>query len=127
VVKNLIIQNSNLQNCNVYIGGNGDEKEVTIVQKDEDPRETGGHFSAQQQSELSPLLPESRTKDKNSKEKQTLADFKITRLIGEGHQGKVVQATHRATGKVFALKIIPQKLIKEQKQIQHIFNEKWML
>lgn len=45
VVKNLIIQNSNLQNCNVYIGGNEDEKEVTIVHKDEDPRENKGNYS----------------------------------------------------------------------------------
>ena len=47
--------------------------------------------------------------------KHNLDDFKITRIIGEGHQGKVVQATYRKTGQVFALKIIPTKLIKEQK------------
>ena len=39
----------------------------------------------------------------------------------------MVQATNKKTGQIFALKIIPTKLIKEQKQIQHIFNEKVML
>ena len=61
------------------------------------------------------------------KEVVKLSDFKIKRIIGEGHQGKVVQALCKKTETDYALKIIPSKSLKDQKQIQHVLNEKNIL
>ena len=77
-------------------------------------RVANDHANANVNSEQSPVI----------KKNIQLSDFKITRIVGEGHQGKVVQALHKKKEKWYALKIVPTKLIKEQKQIQHIFNEK---
>ena len=66
----------------MYIGGgNEDEKEVTIVQKDVDPREQDASFSDLQRIEMSPV----EKNQSNDKSKPKLSDFKITKQIGEGH------------------------------------------
>lgn len=71
----------------MYIGGgNEDEKEVTIVQKDDDLRDQNASFSDLQRIEMSPV----EKNQINDKSRPKLSDFKITKLIGEGHQGKVV-------------------------------------
>ena len=127
VKNNIIIQNSNLQNCNVFIN-NSSKKSSQKIKPGKNAQNVleininGLNVSKEESSineEVSPILPK--------KSRQSLADFTITSIVGEGHQGKVVKAICKKTNEVYALKIIPSKLLKEPKQIQHIFNEKNML
>ena len=125
VSNNIIIQNSNLQNCNVFIN---DPKAARRIKTTKNARNVleininGLNVTKEESSQngesLSPVI---------KKSKQSLADFTITQIVGEGHQGKVVRAVCKKTNKEYALKIIPSKQLKESKQIQHIFNEKKIL
>ena len=55
VVKNIIIQNSNLQNCNVYIGSGPDANgQIQIVPKDKDADESHQVISPKRQKQAAP-------------------------------------------------------------------------
>jgi len=56
----------------------------------------------------------------NEKHKVTLDDFYLLKVIGKGSFGKVMLAKHKQNGKVFAVKVISKKAVKQRDEVKHI-------
>lgn len=65
--------------------------------------------------------------DDESKKKATLEDFLLLKVIGKGSFGKVMLAKHKHTGKVYAVKVISKKAIKQRDEVKHIMAERNVL
>jgi serine/threonine protein kinase len=63
----------------------------------------------------------------SEKKKLTIDDFETIRLLGKGEYGKVLLVRKKASGNLYALKIIKKKLIEKKKQIQHTKAERSIL
>ncbi|KAJ3141384.1 3-phosphoinositide dependent protein kinase-1 [Physocladia obscura] len=51
-------------------------------------------------------------------------DFSFGRILGEGSYATVVAASEKATGRLFAIKILDQKFIIKEKKIKYVFIER---
>lgn len=58
---------------------------------------------------------------------QTLADFKILRVIGKGCLGKVMLARHLPTSQLVALKSIPKQSLRTEQLQQSVLDERHIL
>jgi len=56
--------------------------------------------------------------------KATLDDFHLIKVIGKGSFGKVMLAKHKRTGKVYAVKVLSKKAIKQRDEVKHIMAGK---
>jgi len=59
--------------------------------------------------------------------KVSVEDFDLLTVIGQGSFGKVVQARHRETGNIYAMKILEKKNIVDRGEMQHTQSEKNIL
>jgi len=57
----------------------------------------------------------------------TLEDFHLLKVIGKGSFGKVMLAKHKRTGKVYAVKVLSKKAIKQRDEVKHIMAERNVL
>jgi len=56
-----------------------------------------------------------------------LEDFDLLSVIGKGSFGKVMQVKHKATGKIYAMKVLNKKTIIERNELEHTRAEKSIL
>jgi serine/threonine protein kinase len=56
-----------------------------------------------------------------------LQDFEVIRLIGRGHFGAVHLARHRASGRLFAMKVMNKQTIADYEQIEQTMTERNLL
>lgn len=54
-------------------------------------------------------------------------DFEMKQVLGSGSFGRVVLAKHKASNRVYAIKLLIKKHVVKSKQIQHTLNEKVVL
>lgn len=66
-------------------------------------------------------------RDVDDKQRISLDDFYLIKVIGKGSFGKVMLAKHKRNGKVFAVKVISKKAIKQKDEVKHIMAEKNVL
>eukprot|EP00029_Vermamoeba_vermiformis_P002869 TRINITY_DN13238_c0_g1_i1.p1 TRINITY_DN13238_c0_g1~~TRINITY_DN13238_c0_g1_i1.p1 ORF type:complete len:446 (-),score=139.44 TRINITY_DN13238_c0_g1_i1:132-1469(-) len=71
-----------------------------------------------------PLEEEKTAEDKKN---VSIADFDFLTVIGQGSFGKVVQARHKSTGNIYAMKILDKKNIVDRGEIEHTKAEKNIL
>lgn len=57
----------------------------------------------------------------------SIDDFETIRMLGKGEYGKVLLVRKKASGELFALKILKKKLISDKNQIQHTKAERSVL
>lgn len=57
----------------------------------------------------------------------SIEDFDLLRVLGQGAFGKVFLARQKATGKIFAMKVLKKKNIIEMNQLEHTKTEKMIL
>lgn len=65
---------------------------------------------------------QSRTKLKNGRWNFIKKNYKLVEFLGEGSFGQVVRAKHRASGKVFAIKLITD-IFKHDYQAKKVLRE----
>lgn len=65
--------------------------------------------------------------DAGKQRKASLEDFNLLKVIGKGSFGKVMLARHKQTGKVYAVKVINKKTIKQRDEVKHIMAERNVL
>eukprot|EP01124_Arcella_intermedia_P020205 TRINITY_DN27703_c0_g1_i1.p1 TRINITY_DN27703_c0_g1~~TRINITY_DN27703_c0_g1_i1.p1 ORF type:complete len:436 (-),score=138.44 TRINITY_DN27703_c0_g1_i1:181-1488(-) len=70
---------------------------------------------------------ETLEKDKKEEVKVGLTDFEFLTVIGQGSFGKVVQARYKATGDIYAMKVLEKKNIVERGEVEHTRTEKSIL
>ena len=58
------------------------------------------------------------------KKGMTADDFEVLDFLGEGSYAKVVQARHKETGKVYALKVILKKHMKKVRETGHMSSKR---
>eukprot|EP01012_Entosiphon_sulcatum_P040012 TRINITY_DN5363_c0_g1_i1.p1 TRINITY_DN5363_c0_g1~~TRINITY_DN5363_c0_g1_i1.p1 ORF type:complete len:588 (-),score=76.20 TRINITY_DN5363_c0_g1_i1:304-2067(-) len=56
-----------------------------------------------------------------------LGNFEMLSFIGEGAYGKVYKVRHRATSKLYALKVVEKAKLKSTREVEHIWDEKHLL
>jgi len=61
------------------------------------------------------------------KNKVSLDDFYLLKVIGKGSFGKVMLAKHKKNGKVFAVKVISKRAVKQRDEVKHIMAERNVL
>ncbi|KAJ1963600.1 3-phosphoinositide dependent protein kinase-1 [Dipsacomyces acuminosporus] len=81
----------------------------------------------QQQQQQQPQGPGHGHNAKHSARKRTVADFEFGRVLGEGSYSTVVEATEKATGQVFAAKILDKRHIIKEKKIKYVNIERDIL
>ena len=59
--------------------------------------------------------------------KLTPGDFDILSLVGQGAFGKVFQVQHRATGRIFAMKVMKKAAVLEKNQAEYMRTERDVL
>ena len=59
--------------------------------------------------------------------KASVADFELLSVVGRGGYGKVVQARHRCSGAVFAIKMLRKSKLERRKQIERTLTERLIL
>ncbi|KCV73160.1 AGC/SGK protein kinase [Fonticula alba] len=59
--------------------------------------------------------------------KAALNDFELLRVIGRGSFGKVVLVRHKTTTRIYALKVISKKAIRQRDEAKHIMAERNVL
>lgn len=57
----------------------------------------------------------------------TINDFFLLKVIGKGSFGKVILAKHKETDKVYAIKVLSKKAIKQRNEVKHIMSERNVL
>lgn len=62
-----------------------------------------------------------------TEEKVGLEDFDLLAVVGQGSFGKVVQCRHKATGKIYAMKMLNKKSLIERGEIDHTKSERDIL
>jgi len=63
----------------------------------------------------------------SGEKKVSLDDFYLLKVIGKGSFGKVMLAKHKKTGKVFAVKVISKKAVKQRDEVKHVMAERNVL
>jgi len=61
------------------------------------------------------------------KEKISVKDFDLLKMIGKGAFGQVLQVRHKATGKIYAMKIVKKRFVIEQQKVASTIAEKNIL
>lgn len=61
------------------------------------------------------------------KKRTCMKDFKMLTTLGSGTYGKVVLVKHSETQKLYAMKILKKKEIKEKNQVEHTKTERRVL
>jgi hypothetical protein len=64
---------------------------------------------------------------KNGDAKVRIEDFELLRVVGRGSFGKVMQVRHRATGEIYAMKILKKGAIAARNQVEHTKAERQIL
>lgn len=59
--------------------------------------------------------------------KLSLDDFDLLKVVGKGTFGKVMQVRHRASGEIYAMKILKKKNLMAKKQVQNTETERRIL
>jgi serine/threonine protein kinase len=84
--------------------------------------------------EVPPALPEKPTSSSTSRReslplgaKPSMDDFVLLKVLGKGSFGKVMQVRLKATGKIYAMKVLHKKHIMERKQVENTMAEKEIL
>jgi len=54
----------------------------------------------------------------NTNGQVSLADFELMTVLGRGGFGKVMQVRHKATGKVYAMKIFKKNELRKRRQVR---------
>ena len=54
------------------------------------------------------------------KGKVTLEDFNVLKVIGKGSFGKVLLVQHKRDGKLYAMKVLSKKKVKQNDEVEHI-------
>ena len=54
-------------------------------------------------------------------------DFELMKVIGKGSFGKVMQVKYKATGVIYAMKILKKSVLVKRKQIKHTETERQIL
>jgi len=70
---------------------------------------------------------EKERKAEEKKKNVGLSDFELLTLIGSGKYGKVVKVKEKATGKIFAMKVLIKKNIVDGGEVQHTITERNVL
>lgn len=60
-------------------------------------------------------------------QKASVNDFYLLKVIGKGSFGKVLLAKHKETSKVYAIKVLSKKAIKQRNEVKHIMAERNVL
>lgn len=68
-----------------------------------------------------------RTRHAAAAEPETLESFEVQRILGSGSFGRVLQARHRETGEVVALKAAEKTRVREAAQTAHVYGERNLL
>jgi protein-serine/threonine kinase len=69
---------------------------------------------------------ESQLKKKGSKV-TTIKDFESLKVLGTGTYGKVMLVRHKSSRKLYAMKVLKIKTIKEKNQVEHTKTERRVL
>ncbi|KAJ2620112.1 3-phosphoinositide dependent protein kinase-1 [Coemansia sp. RSA 1358] len=72
-------------------------------------------------------LSSNQSNAKQSTRKRVVSDFEFGRTLGEGSYSTVVEATEKATGRVYAAKILDKRHIIKEKKIKYVNIERDML
>lgn len=67
------------------------------------------------------------TTPETSEEKKTLDDFKMLKVLGKGTFGKVMLGRDKATGNVYAIKLLRKDVILEKEEVEHTLTENRVL
>jgi len=61
------------------------------------------------------------------KAKTSLDDFTMLKVIGKGSFGKVMLVQHKKDGKLYAMKVLSKKKVKQNDEVEHIKSERQVL
>jgi protein-serine/threonine kinase len=67
------------------------------------------------------------TKQKQTGKNTTIKDFESLKVLGTGTYGKVMLVRHKVTRKLYAMKVLKIKVIKEKNQVEHTKTERRVL
>lgn len=59
--------------------------------------------------------------------KTSLKDFQSLKVLGTGNYGKVMLVRHKATDKLYAMKVLKKQLIRAKNQVEHTKTERRVL
>eukprot|EP00128_Syssomonas_multiformis_P001256 Colp12_sorted_trinity150504_noHs@35500 len=59
--------------------------------------------------------------------KASIHDFYLLKVIGKGSFGKVMLAKHKETNKIYGIKVLSKKAIKQRNEVRHIMAERNVL
>jgi serine/threonine protein kinase len=68
-----------------------------------------------------------QTQLSQGKKRTSMNDFLMQTTLGSGTYGKVVLVKHKGNGKLYAMKILKKKEIREKKQVEHTKTERRVL
>eukprot|EP01080_Neovahlkampfia_damariscottae_P004609 gene4609-7991_t len=88
---------------------------------------SGAQSPISQVNDSNKLRTKSITKKVSTKKKFSSEDFEFGKELGKGAFSKVLLATYKKTGDVYAIKIISQKLLVENNQVKTVKMEKQVL
>lgn len=74
-----------------------------------------------------PSKPPTNVNEIVTDEKVSLSDFELIAVIGQGSFGKVVKCRHKASGKVYAMKMLNKQSLIERGEIDHTKSERDIL
>jgi len=74
--------------------------------------------------QISPLAAKEMMGEKS---KVTLEDFNVLKVIGKGSFGKVLLVQYKKDAKLYAMKVLSKKKVKQNDEVEHIKSERQVL